>query len=412
MAAARAETMSPTYSEFEDKIAVNGVYLVNRHELSEHQDKELQRFIDNNAHIMYFVDREKFPEPRVRRQSTNSNYGELSKKLPRAPSPFDAYKSLDSTFRSKKHIQPDDSEEYRGIPQPYIEGYNYITDFPGIEQPSDNQFLEDILKSGLVKVDKIVDISRPNSPAMSRSGLSPSPSPYNSMSRSQSHQQQQQQQQANAYQTNYPSSQSNYHQSHSNYSTGSYNPPKSHNTGANYNAAPSYNAKSTYNTAPNYNASVNYNTNTGGNYNPSTNYSSNYGTGTGSQYGGSTQYETSYGSTPYASTGHYGSVGNVGQSSTYAYGSSQRSGAGGAAKPPVPPCSPYSSLKRKGVSWVDQDSRARSLSPMMVAPAYQRREVYSAIPQGSTEPTYTYSHTEFKLPPDLTGKQLLEYLSR
>ena len=70
------------------------------------------------------------------------------------------------------------------------------------------------------------------------------------------------------------------------------------------------------------------------------------GTGTGSQYGGSTQYETSYGSTPYASTGHYGSVGNVGQSSAYAYGSSQRSGAGGASKPPVPPCSPYSSLKR------------------------------------------------------------------
>ena len=40
---------------------MNGVYLVNRHELSEHQDKELQRFIDNNAHIMYFVDREKLP---------------------------------------------------------------------------------------------------------------------------------------------------------------------------------------------------------------------------------------------------------------------------------------------------------------------------------------------------------------
>lgn len=44
-------------SSLQDKIVVNGVDLVNRAQLSNSQNRELQRFIDNNSHLLGFYDR-------------------------------------------------------------------------------------------------------------------------------------------------------------------------------------------------------------------------------------------------------------------------------------------------------------------------------------------------------------------
>ncbi|KAE9413867.1 hypothetical protein Angca_000944 [Angiostrongylus cantonensis] len=51
--------MSTTFSiDTADKVVVNGCDLLNRHELSSKQDRELQRYIDNNRHILVYKDRE------------------------------------------------------------------------------------------------------------------------------------------------------------------------------------------------------------------------------------------------------------------------------------------------------------------------------------------------------------------
>lgn len=43
----------------QDKLVVNGCDLVNRDELSASQNRELQRYIDANAHLLGFLDKEK-----------------------------------------------------------------------------------------------------------------------------------------------------------------------------------------------------------------------------------------------------------------------------------------------------------------------------------------------------------------
>lgn len=42
-----------------DKIVVNGVDLVNRAQLSTSQNRELQRYIDNHAHLLGLYDKSK-----------------------------------------------------------------------------------------------------------------------------------------------------------------------------------------------------------------------------------------------------------------------------------------------------------------------------------------------------------------
>jgi hypothetical protein len=53
-----------------DKVVVNGVDLVNREQLSKSQNRELQRFIDNNSHLLGFYDR-----PKDERDSVATNDG-------------------------------------------------------------------------------------------------------------------------------------------------------------------------------------------------------------------------------------------------------------------------------------------------------------------------------------------------
>ncbi|GMR61007.1 hypothetical protein PMAYCL1PPCAC_31202, partial [Pristionchus mayeri] len=58
----------------------NGVDLLNRAELSPSQNRELQRYIDANKHLLEYRDRELPPEPPTRLAS-NSDYTALSKKI-------------------------------------------------------------------------------------------------------------------------------------------------------------------------------------------------------------------------------------------------------------------------------------------------------------------------------------------
>ncbi|GMT36268.1 hypothetical protein PFISCL1PPCAC_27565, partial [Pristionchus fissidentatus] len=74
----------------------NGVDLMNRGDLSPSQNRELQRFIDANNHLLHYSDRELPPEPPTRIAS-NSNYSALSKRMDHG-NPNDAYKPLDQTF--------------------------------------------------------------------------------------------------------------------------------------------------------------------------------------------------------------------------------------------------------------------------------------------------------------------------
>ncbi|GMT07162.1 hypothetical protein PENTCL1PPCAC_29336 [Pristionchus entomophagus] len=70
----------------------NGVDLMNRAELSPSQNRELQRFIDANKHLLQYSDRELPPEPPTRLASS-SNYTELSKKIGQGAHPNQGAKS-------------------------------------------------------------------------------------------------------------------------------------------------------------------------------------------------------------------------------------------------------------------------------------------------------------------------------
>lgn len=54
-----------------DKLVINGVDLLNEEELSNSQQKELQRYIDANAHLLGFLDKEKDELEKDKRNSLN-----------------------------------------------------------------------------------------------------------------------------------------------------------------------------------------------------------------------------------------------------------------------------------------------------------------------------------------------------
>lgn len=62
---------------YDNKIVVNGCDLLNRHELSPTQDRELQRYIDSNAHILQYKDRDAGPGQDTMKCGSygSSNYG-------------------------------------------------------------------------------------------------------------------------------------------------------------------------------------------------------------------------------------------------------------------------------------------------------------------------------------------------
>ncbi|EYC20022.1 hypothetical protein Y032_0023g829 [Ancylostoma ceylanicum] len=118
-----------------DKIAVNGCDLLNRHELSSTQDRELQRYIDNNAHILYYKDRE-LPSPPKRRQK--SNYGPLSRSLSQGESPALGYNRSDYNHYSPRngysYSQYSSSRPATPIANPFVtptgQRVNFTSDFP------------------------------------------------------------------------------------------------------------------------------------------------------------------------------------------------------------------------------------------------------------------------------------------
>ncbi|CAD6188892.1 unnamed protein product [Caenorhabditis auriculariae] len=263
--------LSPSYAE--GKVPVNGVALINRHEISSTQEKELQRFIDNHSHILQWKDPEPIIQPPTRRTPSH-HYDDARRTLSRGPSPFEGgYNSLDRFVQMKaKKMEEAPTISGSDLPiAPNIDGHNYTEEFPGLEYLSDNTFIEQLIKAGQVKLSSQGLISQPNSRASSAMG-------------------------------------------------GSYNqaPPSSYSTMTYQSSQPSQNQSNYY--------SSEHSTTT--NYPPSTNY----------------------GTAP----SQYGSIGNVSSH----YGTLR----GGIKQGTLPPTSPYSSLKRKGVSWLDQE-RARSLSP-------------------------------------------------
>uniref|UniRef100_A0A915D941 Uncharacterized protein n=1 Tax=Ditylenchus dipsaci TaxID=166011 RepID=A0A915D941_9BILA len=60
-----------------DKVVVNGVDLLNRKDLSNSQNRELQRYIDENAHLLGFLDKEK-EEAAATKENIHSNYNSYS----------------------------------------------------------------------------------------------------------------------------------------------------------------------------------------------------------------------------------------------------------------------------------------------------------------------------------------------
>ncbi|RCN36926.1 hypothetical protein ANCCAN_17189 [Ancylostoma caninum] len=119
-----------------DKIAVNGCDLLNRHELSRTQDRELQRYIDNNAHILYYKDRE-LPSPPKRKQK--SKYGPLSRSLSQGESPVFGYNRSDynnhySPRNDYSYNQYSSSRPATPIANPFVtptgQRVNFTSDFP------------------------------------------------------------------------------------------------------------------------------------------------------------------------------------------------------------------------------------------------------------------------------------------
>lgn len=255
----------------EEKIAVNGVELVNRHELSSTQDRELQRFIDNNAHILQWKEKEPLLQ-RLKKKPATHEYDKFRRSLSRGPSPFDEHYNSLSKFSQKEQVKVDELPpiEPNQLPiTPNIEEHNYTEEFPGLEYLSDNQFIEQLIKQGQLKIGSSGLISNPNSRTNSAMG-------------------------------NYPDS-----YAYSNISRGNSMTPSQHYSEAYY--------------------------------------------------------------------GTHGSNSNMSQ-----YGTAR----GGIKNPHLPPTSPYSSLKRKGVSWLDQE-RARSLSP-----AHQKQQHQYARPASTVNGHY------------------------
>ncbi|CAI2357341.1 unnamed protein product [Caenorhabditis sp. 36 PRJEB53466] len=317
-------TYLPNSYQNDSKICINGVELINRHELSSTQDKELQRFIDNNAHIIQWQERE-LPPPPPPRKTPSHKYEEMRRSLSRGPGNLERYSSMDKLFtKQNKNVEAEQGINPKDLPIcPNIDNHNYTNEFPGLEYLSDNKFIEDLIKSGHVSLGNSGLISQPGSrvgSAMSASYSQPqsATSTLTRQSHTQPHQQPQQQQQQQY--------------------------------------------------APQHPNNTNYYTTT------STTTTSNYHPSSASQYGGSQS--------------QYGSLSNVGSGSNYG---TLKGGMKHTST--LPPTSPYSSLKRKGVSWLDQE-RARSLSPGLHQYNLTTRQVQQPYNRpASTIHTTTYTTT-------------------
>lgn len=340
------------------KIYINGVELLNRHELSSTQDRELQRFIDNNAHILQIQERE-VPPPPPPRKTPSHKYEEMRRSLSRGPSStLERYSSMDKLFGSQnkeKNVEIEQGINPRDLPIcPNIEGHNYTNEFPGLEYLSDNRFIEDLIKDGQVSIGSTGMISQPGSrvgSAMSNP-YSQNPSANSTLTR-----------QSYSQSNTLPHQMPQYQQYHRHAS-----PPVS---------------------APQHQNNTNYyteNSTTTTTYQPT---SVTYGSSTAnSQYGGSQSHyggnQSQYG----GSQSQYGSMSNVGTGSNYG---TLKGGMKHTST--LPPTSPYSSLKRKGVSWLDQE-RARSLSPGLHQSTSTTRQVHHQYNRpASTIHTTTYTTT-------------------
>ncbi|ETN70181.1 hypothetical protein NECAME_05002 [Necator americanus] len=132
-------------ADIDNKVAVNGCDLLNRHELSSTQDRELQRYIDNNAHILYFKDREIYSPPK---QKHRSNYAPLSRSLSHGENPLIGYNRSDANHHSPRngstYDQYTSSRTTPTISDPFVtptgQRVNFTSDFPEL---GDGSYLDD-----------------------------------------------------------------------------------------------------------------------------------------------------------------------------------------------------------------------------------------------------------------------------
>ncbi|CAI4233230.1 unnamed protein product [Auanema sp. JU1783] len=130
-----------------EKVCVGGVDLVNRHQLSNYQDKELQRFIDANNHLIHWVDEEKIKNHKLKKDNSPSNYANKSRAMSSEPSLRDRYNSTENLAKHMKNSYggEDDSHLLKHPKPPSVDHANYTSEFPGIENITDNTYLSDFL---------------------------------------------------------------------------------------------------------------------------------------------------------------------------------------------------------------------------------------------------------------------------
>ncbi|KAJ1348643.1 hypothetical protein KIN20_003993 [Parelaphostrongylus tenuis] len=140
-------SMSTAYSiDAPGKVVINGCDLVNRHELSSSQDRELQRYIDNNRHILIYKDRESTLPTRKRPEAF---YGSQDRSLSRNGNPYSWNSRSESknpylwnsrsesslSGRNTSSNKPIDSTDSI-IKDPFVtstgQRVNFTSDFPGL----------------------------------------------------------------------------------------------------------------------------------------------------------------------------------------------------------------------------------------------------------------------------------------
>ncbi|CAJ0956470.1 unnamed protein product, partial [Mesorhabditis belari] len=105
-----------------DKIVINGVDLVNQDELSQGQLRELQRFIDENSHILKFMERplEEPKESRFTKSPTPSRYGTIRSRIGYPADVNDGYQTLSQKFglpNRDREIDYERTETYHRAPK-------------------------------------------------------------------------------------------------------------------------------------------------------------------------------------------------------------------------------------------------------------------------------------------------------
>ncbi|CAJ0574249.1 unnamed protein product, partial [Mesorhabditis spiculigera] len=104
-----------------DKVIINGVDLVNQDELSNNQLRELNRYIEENAHLLKIMDRPpEEPRDRFTKSPTPSRYGTIRNRIGYPVDVEDGYQTLSQKFglpNRDKEVDYERTETYHRAPK-------------------------------------------------------------------------------------------------------------------------------------------------------------------------------------------------------------------------------------------------------------------------------------------------------